>query len=58
MFEKCINMSQQTVENAVCGIGSPCLSLLIIICSDFIVRNATKDSGGVLETFCCFWGLE
>jgi hypothetical protein len=27
----------------LCGIGSPCHSLLVIICHDFIERNATKE---------------
>jgi hypothetical protein len=25
------------------GIGSPCHSLLVIVCPDFIERNATKN---------------
>jgi hypothetical protein len=27
----------------LCGIGSHCLSLLIIICGDFVERNAIKE---------------
>jgi hypothetical protein len=39
------------------GIGMPCHSSLVIICCDFIERNALKPSDGVLVTFWYFCGL-
>jgi len=32
------------------GINTPCYSLMVIICRDFIERNTPKTSGGVLVT--------
>jgi hypothetical protein len=52
-----INITQQMVDNAD-GIDKPCHSLLVIICCDFIERNAPKKpSGGVLAASCCFCEL-
>jgi hypothetical protein len=38
----------------LCGIGSPCYSLLVIVCCDFIERNTIQE---LLEDSCCFSGL-
>ena len=46
MCGKSINITQQTL----CGIGSPCHSLLIIICHDFGEREMhQRTSGGVWQ---------
>jgi hypothetical protein len=39
------------------GIGIPCHSLVVIVCHDFIERNAPKNFWWVLVASCSFHGL-